>query len=337
MSKTRVFVSQNGDYEGTPAIVIVKDGMSFEDFLAKAAQKLKVEKKFSRCFYITNGAEVDDPDDLMPEDKVFVSEGEDFKSKASAGMLSGGLSAVAGGASSLYSAVSGFAKSKMSEDMKKQFEDAENKVSEKMQPVMEKVKEVSAPAVGWADKKLEVAADAMSEKKKEFLASDTAKYLKENVVEPFDEKIAKPAAAQAKNLYGMASTELQKMREKKEDDSTKDVKDKNKGAEEKGFSLSEYMKNVKDKMGKQWDEKYAPAVKKLYEQAKEQGRQTKDAFQVQQEKLKSAWQEQVEPILREKLGKKESTAEVEAKQGDVAENAPLIQEPTGDDDNDDPN
>eukprot|EP00954_Amorphochlora_amoebiformis_P012690 993659-Amorphochlora_amoeboformis.AAC.1 len=44
--KTRVFVSLNGDYEGTPTIVI--EGMSFEEFLGKCASKLKVEKKLSR-------------------------------------------------------------------------------------------------------------------------------------------------------------------------------------------------------------------------------------------------------------------------------------------------
>eukprot|EP00466_Bigelowiella_natans_P003749 jgi/Bigna1/86793/estExt_fgenesh1_pg.C_140010 len=295
MSKTRVFVSENGDYEGTPTIVIVKvstftrgdgrDGDSFEEFMAKCAKKLKVEKKFTKCFYITNGAEVDDPEDLMPEDKVFVSEGEDFKKKEAEGMLSGGLAAVAGGATSLYGAMSGFAKSKMSDDMKKKFEDAEKKVSDKMAPMVEKVKEVSAPAVDWADKNLEVASEKLKEKKEEFLKSDTAKYL--------NEKVAKPATAQAKVLYGLASSELKKIGEQ---------------GKEKGQTLQEYMKSVQTKMGKEWDSKYAPAVKQLYEQAKEKGKEGS-------EKLQQAWQQKVEPILKAQGMRKQQKKEEEEEGG----------------------
>eukprot|EP00467_Chlorarachnion_reptans_P003231 CAMPEP_0114519368 /NCGR_PEP_ID=MMETSP0109-20121206/18963_1 /TAXON_ID=29199 /ORGANISM="Chlorarachnion reptans, Strain CCCM449" /LENGTH=286 /DNA_ID=CAMNT_0001700097 /DNA_START=168 /DNA_END=1028 /DNA_ORIENTATION=- len=270
MSKTRVFVSQNGDYESTPTIVIVKDGMSFEDFMKKVAEKMKVEKKFARCFYITNGAEIDDPDDLMPEDKLFVSEGEDFKKKEDVGMLSGGLSAMAVGATSLYSSVSTYAKSKMSEDMKKKVESAETKVTETMAPVVEKAKEVTAPAIDWADKKLDVASEKIKEKTDEFMASDTYKKLKEKVIDP--------AATKSKELYKMAATELTKV---------------GKEGKEKMAPLKEYMASVKVKMGKEWDEKYAPAVKQMYEQAKEQGKKT-------QQEMQKTWNEKIEPIIKAK-------------------------------------
>ena len=175
MSKTRVFCSINGDYEMTPVIVIVREGISMADFLAKAAKKLKVpeEKKLTRCFY-SSGEVIDDPFDMMPEDKLFLSFGEDFKAKGSGGILSGGLSAIAGGASSLYDKVSGFAKSKMSEEMKKKFEATEAAVSSKLTPALEKAKELSAPAIGRADAMLDKASDKFTEKKKEFMATTRA-------------------------------------------------------------------------------------------------------------------------------------------------------------------
>lgn len=289
MSKTRVFVSINGDYKTPPAIVVVKEGMSFEDFLAKAALKLKMEdKKFTRCFYITNAAELDDPDDLMPDDKLFVSEGEDFKEEEKDGVLSGGLTALAGGASSLYTGITGFAKARMSEDMKKKFEDAEATVNRTLDPMVQKAKKASAPALDWADKRLGKAGDAISEKKKEFLASDTAKFLKEKVVDPVNVKFAKPAAAKAKVLFGLASEELKKIGDK---------------SKEKIVPFKEYMESVKTKMGKEWDEKLAPAVKSMYEQAKEKGKGTAESLKVQQEKLQKIWIEKTLPVLRENMEK----------------------------------
>lgn len=92
----------------------------------------------------------------------------------------------------------------------------------------------------------------------------------------------------------MASTELTKV--------TKEGK-------EKMAPLGQYMKNVKEKMGKEWDEKLAPAVKQMYEQAKEKGEMTKM-------QMAKAWQEKVEPVLQEKFKEK------------VEADEPVIEEPT---------
>eukprot|EP00468_Gymnochlora_sp_CCMP2014_P002315 CAMPEP_0167756368 /NCGR_PEP_ID=MMETSP0110_2-20121227/9348_1 /TAXON_ID=629695 /ORGANISM="Gymnochlora sp., Strain CCMP2014" /LENGTH=283 /DNA_ID=CAMNT_0007642473 /DNA_START=146 /DNA_END=997 /DNA_ORIENTATION=- len=248
MSKVRVFVTENGNSNASPVIVVIKDGMSREDFFAKAAAKLKTEKKYTRCFLLpkTEGekpAEIDDLDEVDTDDKVIVSTGEDLKTT---GMLSSGLSSMAIGASSLYASVSGFAKSKMSEDMKKQFEDAEKKVSDTMAPAVAKVKEVSAPAIDFMDKKLDVAAEKIKEKKTEFMNSETGKYI--------NQKIVKPATEQSKIMMAKASAELKKL---------------NSQSKEKMVPLTEFMKSMKEKMGKEWDEKLAPAMKKMYEQAKE--------------------------------------------------------------------
>lgn len=296
MSKTRVFVSENGDYEGAPTIVVVKEGVSFGDFLKKCADKMKVEKEFKRCFYISNGAEVDDPEDLMPDDKLFVSEGEDFKAKASAGMLSGALGAISRGSSSLYTSVSGFAKSKMSDDMKTKFESTERTISDTVTPGLEKIKEVSKPAIQWTDKKLEIASDRLSEKKKQFLASDTGKYLTEKTAQL--SMVAKPVAAsastKAKDLWDKTYSECKKI-----------------GAQgqEKMVPLAEYMKKVKTNMGKEWDEKYAPAVKHVWEQAKEQGTATKEIMQ-------KKWNEEMEPLIKEHMEKAKKAMGGEKKTGD---------------------
>eukprot|EP00469_Lotharella_globosa_P010599 CAMPEP_0167779350 /NCGR_PEP_ID=MMETSP0111_2-20121227/4758_1 /TAXON_ID=91324 /ORGANISM="Lotharella globosa, Strain CCCM811" /LENGTH=298 /DNA_ID=CAMNT_0007669751 /DNA_START=61 /DNA_END=957 /DNA_ORIENTATION=- len=269
----------------TPALVVVKDGATFEEFLAKCAQKLKLpEKKFTRCFYMSNAAEIDDPEDLMPDDKLFVSEGEDYKQKAD-GFLSGGLSALASGASTAYSAASTYAKSKMSEETRKKFEDAEAKAAAQLTPMYEKVKEVTAPAVEWTDKKLEVASEKITEKKKEFMASETGVYLQE--------KVMKPASEKSKELFTLASAELKKASAKSKDQMG---------------SLGEYMNNVKTKMGQEWDEKLAPAVKAMYEQAKENAKQTGEKLKEQGERLQKTWHEEVEPVLREKMNGAKSDA-----------------------------
>lgn len=286
MSKTRVFCSINGDYEMTPVIVIVREGISMADFLAKAAKKLKVpeEKKLTRCFY-SSGEVIDDPFDMMPEDKLFLSFGEDFKAKGSGGILSGGLSAIAGGASSLYDKVSGFAKSKMSEEMKKKFEATEAAVSSKLTPALEKAKELSAPAIGRADAMLDKASDKFTEKKKEFMASDTGKFLKKKATE-VREKFGKPAAKKAAALFVVASGEFKKLSAQ---------------GKEKMLPLKAYVDGVRAKMGKEWDEKYAPAVKEMYEEAKKRGKVTQEKLKENQKKLEAMWTAKVAPVLNEKL------------------------------------
>mmetsp|Transcript_15166 Transcript_15166/g.30691 ORF Transcript_15166/g.30691 Transcript_15166/m.30691 type:complete len:120 (-) Transcript_15166:179-538(-) len=110
------------------------------------------------------------------------------------------------------------------------------------------------------------------------MASETGQYLQNQVYAPTAEK--------SKELFAITCTELEKMGEKSKGSMT---------------SAQEYMKNVKEKMGKEWDEKYAPAVKQMYEQAKVAGQQTGEALKVQTENLKKNWNEQVEPVLKEKM------------------------------------
>jgi len=61
-------------------------------------------------------------------------------------------------------------------------------------------------------------------------------------------------------------------------------------------------------MGKEWDSKYAPAVKQLYEQAKEKGKEGS-------EKLQQAWQQKVEPILKAQGMRKQQKKEEEEEGG----------------------
>jgi len=184
-SDTVVYVSRNGDDENKSVPVSIKDGMTFSEFLLISAAGLSMkETNFTRCFYISNGAEVYDPEDLMPGDKVCVSTGggymkekEEQEPEQKDGLLSGGLSAIAWGASWAYGKAANLVKDNVDEQTRKNLEDAEAKAANALAPIMKKVKEVAQPAVDWTDEKLDVATDAIVETKKNFDESEQGKYL----------------------------------------------------------------------------------------------------------------------------------------------------------------
>jgi hypothetical protein len=235
---------------------------------------------------------------------LFVSFGEDFKPKEEEkGMLSGGLSALAGFSSSLYSKTTEFAKSKMSEENKKKFEEAEAKAKAKLAPALAKAKELAAPAVDWTDAKLNKAKETIAEKKKQFLASETGIYLKN--------KVAKPAAQQAALMLALAQAEIAKVKEENKDNID---------------NVKKYMDGVKAKMGKEWDEKLAPQFKAVYEEAKKRGKVTGEALQARQKALEASWKAKVEPVIKAQIAKAKAALEKakgeSSDPSDVKEKAP---------------
>eukprot|EP00470_Lotharella_oceanica_P016910 CAMPEP_0170198634 /NCGR_PEP_ID=MMETSP0040_2-20121228/68883_1 /TAXON_ID=641309 /ORGANISM="Lotharella oceanica, Strain CCMP622" /LENGTH=524 /DNA_ID=CAMNT_0010448655 /DNA_START=39 /DNA_END=1613 /DNA_ORIENTATION=- len=146
---------------------------------------------------MSNGAEVDDADDLMPNDKLFVSDGEAYKKKEE-GLISSGLSALSFGASWAYGAASTFAKEKiMDEQTRKQFEEAEAKAADTLAPLVQTVKEAATPAVAWTDKKLNVATEVIAEKKKQFDESEQGRYLNSTIQQAKEASISTGAAIKA--------------------------------------------------------------------------------------------------------------------------------------------
>eukprot|EP00470_Lotharella_oceanica_P002053 CAMPEP_0170169788 /NCGR_PEP_ID=MMETSP0040_2-20121228/2724_1 /TAXON_ID=641309 /ORGANISM="Lotharella oceanica, Strain CCMP622" /LENGTH=222 /DNA_ID=CAMNT_0010408749 /DNA_START=30 /DNA_END=698 /DNA_ORIENTATION=- len=199
-----------------------------------------------------------------------MSESKEVEKKATEGMLSSALSAIESGALYAYAVGSEFAKSKLSDENRKKIEDAEASAKEKLGPLIEKIKEKAGPAVDFADKKLEVAADKL-------LATETGKRLKDEVIPG--------AAKKSKELFDLTCLELNKIGEK------------GKGTM---IAVDDYVKAVKEKMGKEWDEKFMAPVKSLYEQAKEKGMQTGDKLKEQTANLLKTWSEKVEPVLLER-------------------------------------